>query len=354
MDGQYYMIDALEMPSKHLSSDPLLISAIQMTDVCSQPPPSRISHPSSSSGARMCPGSPRLTVPSHASSSLTLCRPQGAIIVYDVTSPSSLRLAQGIQELIRDTVGGSGPSPAPAMATAASSPITTTHIHSARQRQQTRNQQDIGTTMLLSPTSATTNASTGTRDTRGTLSSGADSGSVASSTTGTTASDSSAPGSPLYIATTNPQPTTPGTLAAAATTPRHQPQQRDYGVILVGNKSDVDLLPPHSQQQRAVSWSEGSRAATAFLPGLRASFVEVSARTGEGVDPLFEAVAREILRLRRASQQRREREAAVRRMEEEQAAKIAANSPPVTGTRDTKKRGLWRRISRPFFRREVA
>lgn len=131
--------------------------------------------------------------------------------------------------------------------------------------------------------------------------------------------------------------------------PRHP---RPYALVLVGNKADSDSEDsedadplshslssssssssqpagddeprpePERQTQRQrpkrqVTWAEGSRAAARMGirmplpagrgPGGGAAFLEVSARTGENVDQIFQAAGREVLRLRRlAALQRRE------------------------------------------------
>ncbi|TLD13580.1 uncharacterized protein PgNI_03343 [Pyricularia grisea] len=48
---------------------------------------------------------------------------------------------------------------------------------------------------------------------------------------------------------------------------------RQYGLLLVGNKSDVD------DEERVVAWAEGSKTASTFDTGC--PFLEISARTGD-------------------------------------------------------------------------
>ncbi|KAL2196459.1 hypothetical protein P885DRAFT_61056 [Corynascus similis CBS 632.67] len=104
-------------------------------------------------------------------------------------------------------------------------------------------------------------------------------------------------------------------------------RRRIYPVVLVGTKAD---FPPPSfspsssthgkgadsnnavvtarRNGRAVSWGEGARAARGMgTPGADSvPFLEVSAKTGEGVDRVFELVAREVLRARRIAREKRE------------------------------------------------
>lgn len=64
LDGQPYLIDALEMPSKQLSSNPMLEQALAITEA--------------------------------------------AVLVYDVRDPESLTLTKGLAEFVRDYVAGAG------------------------------------------------------------------------------------------------------------------------------------------------------------------------------------------------------------------------------------------------------
>ncbi|KAK0643120.1 P-loop containing nucleoside triphosphate hydrolase protein [Cercophora newfieldiana] len=120
------------------------------------------------------------------------------------------------------------------------------------------------------------------------------------------------------------------------------PSQRDYALMLVGNKSDVD------DEDRAVPWATGSKTAAAIrVPnsaggGAGCAFLEVSAKTGDNIDKIFPAVGKEILRLKRLNQQRREQAERVAR--ERQAAQAAAHVGPAR-----KKTGLWRIL---FFRKQ--
>ena len=154
---------------------------------------------------------------------------------------------------------------------------------------------------------------------------------------------------------------------------------REYALMLVGNKSDVD------DEERAVPWAQGSKAAAAIripsslnlpvgnanstaangvvgamngttagmspigmnLNGAGCAFLEVSAKTGDNVDKIFPAVAREIMRLKRLSQQRREQ--AERQARQQQAERAAAAAAAAGTVR--KKLGLWKILSTPFFRR---
>lgn len=74
---------------------------------------------------------------------------------------------------------------------------------------------------------------------------------------------------------------------------------RPYHFLLLGTKNDV------SASLREVSWLEGHNAASEFFGpygvagGASASFVEVSAKTGENVSAIFPLLGREVLRNRR-------------------------------------------------------
>lgn len=89
---------------------------------------------------------------------------------------------------------------------------------------------------------------------------------------------------------------------------RQSVSARPYHFLLLGAKNDV------SPRAREVSWLEGQSAAGEFFgpggvaDGTSASFVEVSARSGENVAAVFPLLGREILRSRR---QREEEEEAV-------------------------------------------
>ncbi|KAJ9165369.1 p-loop containing nucleoside triphosphate hydrolase protein [Coniochaeta hoffmannii] len=113
---------------------------------------------------------------------------------------------------------------------------------------------------------------------------------------------------------------------------------RDYGLMLVGNKSDVD------DEERQVSWAEGSKVAAGLrLPsGGICAFVEVSAKTGDNVDKVFPSLAREIMKLKRLNLQRKEQ--AERMASLAQVQKAAPVSP-------LKRRGLWKSLTTPFFKR---
>jgi GTPase SAR1 family protein len=114
---------------------------------------------------------------------------------------------------------------------------------------------------------------------------------------------------------------------------------REYGLMLVGNKSDVD------DEERQVSWAEGSKVAAGFrLPtGSSCAFIEVSAKTGDNVDKIFPAMAREVMKLKRLNQQRREQAERMTRLTE-----LQSSAPPSPLKR---KRGLWKSLTTPFFKR---
>jgi len=203
-----YMIDALEMPSQHLSSDPMLAQALAITEA--------------------------------------------AVLVYDVGDPKSLQLAVGIAEFVSECLGSPSPSPSP---TPTPNP----------------NPNPNGTT---------------SNNTRGTAGGGI-------------------------------LPT----------------QQREYALMLVGNKADlpdpgdggskgVNTSPGTS---RVVSRSQGAAAAAGIkFPSSSSgcSFLEVSAKTGMGIDAVFPRLGSDILRLRLIAQRRRDQ--AVRMQAERMMA--AANN----------------------------
>lgn len=122
---------------------------------------------------------------------------------------------------------------------------------------------------------------------------------------------------------------------------------REYGLMLVGNKSDVD------DEEREVSWAQGSKAAAALRTpgqasvtgGAGCAFLEVSAKNGENIDKVFPAVGKEILRLKRLNQQRREQAERVER----QKQLVSDGQGQGVGK---KKLGLWKMLSTPFFRRQ--
>lgn len=74
---------------------------------------------------------------------------------------------------------------------------------------------------------------------------------------------------------------------------------RPYHFLLLGTKNDV------SPSLREVSWLEGYNAAREFIGpygvagGASATFMEVSAQTGENVSAVFSLLGREVLRNRR-------------------------------------------------------
>lgn len=126
---------------------------------------------------------------------------------------------------------------------------------------------------------------------------------------------------------------------------------RGYGLLLLGNKCDVD------DEDRRVRWVEGSKAAAAVTsgvggprgsvggPGLRCSFMEASAEGGENIRAIFPLLGREVLKLRWINQQRREQ--AERRL---RLASGMVQTAPATPT--AKRRlGIWKTLTTPFFRR---
>ncbi|KAK0635608.1 hypothetical protein B0T17DRAFT_49572 [Bombardia bombarda] len=128
--------------------------------------------------------------------------------------------------------------------------------------------------------------------------------------------------------------------------------RREYGLMLVGNKIDEDET---GDKKRVISWAEGAKAAAGLSAlgssgggnGGVCSFVEVSAKTGEGVDGVFPRLGRDVVRLRWRGQQRRERE---------QAEMMGKESmlPPGEKNLKVKKRrvGLWKALTHPFSRQQ--
>jgi GTPase SAR1 family protein len=110
---------------------------------------------------------------------------------------------------------------------------------------------------------------------------------------------------------------------------------REYGLTLMGNKSDCD------DGERQVSWAEGSKAATAMQ--VRCAFMEVSAKNGDGIPNIFPQVCTEILKLKWINQQRKD--------QAEQAIKLRQQEAVMVPKR---RKGLWKRLSPPWFRRQVA
>ncbi len=109
---------------------------------------------------------------------------------------------------------------------------------------------------------------------------------------------------------------------------------REYGLLLVGNKSDAD------DDERQVPWAEGNKTAAALA--IKCVFAEASARSGDNVAALFPTLGREILRIKKANQQRRD--------EAEKAALLKKNQN--ASNMPAKRRlGLWKTLTTPFFRR---
>lgn len=112
---------------------------------------------------------------------------------------------------------------------------------------------------------------------------------------------------------------------------------REYALVLVGNKSDVD------DEDRAVSWALASKTAAGLkLSSSTCAFTEVSAKTGENVANVFPLLGKEVLRLKFLGQQRFEQD----RMEKMLRQGQSAPSLPAK-----RKLGLWKSLTTPFFRR---
>lgn len=93
-------------------------------------------------------------------------------------------------------------------------------------------------------------------------------------------------------------------LSASSPLTRREPTTtRPYHLLLLGTKNDA------SPSLRQVSWLEGYKAAGEFFGpygvagGASASFMEVSAQTGENVGAVFSLLGREVLRSRRAKRE---------------------------------------------------
>lgn len=121
---------------------------------------------------------------------------------------------------------------------------------------------------------------------------------------------------------------------------------REYSILLAGNKSDA------GETERVVAYSEGSRVAGGF--GIKTSFMEVSAVSGDQAGLVLPRLGRDVLLLRGIREQRREYAEKVRREAGEGGLGGGTGQGRVGSVRKKEKAGLWKRISRPFFtRREV-
>ncbi len=110
--------------------------------------------------------------------------------------------------------------------------------------------------------------------------------------------------------------------------------RREYGLMLVGNKSDAD------DEERAVPWAEGSKTAGSFrIPSSGTQFMEVSAKTGENVGRVFIELGRDVLKIKRMNQQRKE-------LAEKAKSQIAS-------TVSRRRRGFWKTLAHPFAKRGV-
>ena len=108
---------------------------------------------------------------------------------------------------------------------------------------------------------------------------------------------------------------------------------RDYGLLLVGNKSDVD------DETRKVSWADGKKAAESFT--LKCGFLEVSAKRGDNVADLFAKLGADVLRLKQETQRRKE--------DADRESILKLNQ---TMARPVKKKlGLWKTLTTPLFKR---
>ncbi|KAH9906608.1 P-loop containing nucleoside triphosphate hydrolase protein [Xylariomycetidae sp. FL2044] len=151
----------------------------------------------------------------------------------------------------------------------------------------------------------------------------------------------------------------------AATVPVPVPVPRGYAVVLAGAKADGVVQVPGGGRQ--VTWREGCEFARTL--GFRTRFVEVSARTGDGVAEAFDMLAREVLKGRWVEAHRREREDE-RRCRASSQLMLVVQPPPPPGeegeeeeekkkkggeelgatSREGEKRGRWRVWTGPWFR----
>ncbi|KAK3684886.1 P-loop containing nucleoside triphosphate hydrolase protein [Podospora appendiculata] len=134
---------------------------------------------------------------------------------------------------------------------------------------------------------------------------------------------------------------------------------REYALMLVGNKTDThdgDDTNTNTdgdgdgEVKRRVSRAEGAKAAAGLkFWGAESGccFLEVSAKTGEGVDGIFPRLGKEILRVKRANRLRREQ---AERIAKQQQLLLAQKA----GAPGKKRLGLWKTLSIPFFKRQSA
>ncbi|EMR61408.1 putative ras family small gtpase protein [Eutypa lata UCREL1] len=121
-------------------------------------------------------------------------------------------------------------------------------------------------------------------------------------------------------------------MAAVTEVIRDAVETREYGLVLVGNKSDCE-------EERQVSWAEGHRLAASLR--IRCSFAETSALKGDNVDKIFPQLGKDVLKLRWLMKQRREQEERLS-MEGQDDVNL-----PV------KRRPRWRNWTRPWFHRRL-
>ncbi|KAK4236432.1 ras-related and estrogen-regulated growth inhibitor-like protein [Achaetomium macrosporum] len=127
---------------------------------------------------------------------------------------------------------------------------------------------------------------------------------------------------------------------------------RVYPVLLVGTKCDLQEAAAEEAEERAVSFAEGAKAAQGMkMPGSVSDvpFLEVSARTGEGVERVFQVVGEEVLRVRRAVRARREQAERERMMRD--LMEITKSGEGAEGGR--KRFSLWRALEVAFGRRRA-
>ncbi|KAK3309064.1 P-loop containing nucleoside triphosphate hydrolase protein [Chaetomium strumarium] len=136
-----------------------------------------------------------------------------------------------------------------------------------------------------------------------------------------------------------------------------------FRLALVGTK--CDLQEPDTEadadtdQERAVSFAEGLKAAQGMkTPGSGSvssdvPFLEVSARTGAGVDRVFRVVAAEVLRARRAARARREQAERERMMRDLMEITKAGGGGGGAAEGGRKRFSLWRALALAFGRRRV-
>ncbi|KAI0152925.1 P-loop containing nucleoside triphosphate hydrolase protein [Xylariaceae sp. FL1272] len=121
--------------------------------------------------------------------------------------------------------------------------------------------------------------------------------------------------------------------------------RQDYGMILVGNKTDS--VDEDTHVDRAVTWGEGYQLARSLgSETTHCAFIETSARTGENIDQVFTLLGRELLHLRELAQQREKQSGTLAR------ASLNLGNPHESENGTAKRANMtWRVFSRPSWLR---